>query len=296
MARQFADQGAKLVLIARRIDRLEKLKRELGDRGAEAIVHEGDVRKDGDVAAAVAKSQQVFGRLDIVIANAGYGVAGDFEKLCLDDYHRQFETNIFGVLRTIYESLDALKSTKGQVVIMGSINSYVGLPRRSAYAMSKSSLRALAQSLYVELARYGIAVTLISPGFVKTEIHSIDKFGRFDPDSQVPPTPLHMDTGKAVRQMIPAIRKKKAERIITGHGILTAIVMALVPWLIPWVLKKRRVRKYGCDRADSRKDLGVTGVPPGSKALNGARDPAFSNGPSAARAGCPNVGVSGGDR
>src|SRR5262249_11416949 len=97
LAREFAKPGASLVLAARRTDRLEKLASELGRNGRRAIALACDVTRDGDLERAAAAVRDAFGRIDVVVANAGFSVVGTFERLTLDDYRRQFETNVFGV-------------------------------------------------------------------------------------------------------------------------------------------------------------------------------------------------------
>src|SRR5579862_9730133 len=99
LARQLGRDGAKLTLVARRRVLLDALADEISARGALApLTVERDVTRDGDMEHAVAASVQRWGRLDIVIANAGFGVGGAFRDLSVDDYRRQFDTNVFGVL------------------------------------------------------------------------------------------------------------------------------------------------------------------------------------------------------
>src|SRR6185295_3575311 len=94
LARELARDGADLVLAARREDRLRDLAREIEATGRNAIVVGCDVTRDGDLERAVAAAVERYGRLDIAIANAGFGVAGPVEGLKLDDFRRQLETNV----------------------------------------------------------------------------------------------------------------------------------------------------------------------------------------------------------
>ncbi|HXD97942.1 MAG TPA: SDR family NAD(P)-dependent oxidoreductase, partial [Candidatus Acidoferrum sp.] len=168
LAREFARQGADVVLLARRADRLAALAREIEGTGRRALVVTADVTVDGDLDRAVASTEAAFGRLDVVIANAGFGVVGPVESLTLDDYRRQFETNVFGVLRTVQATLTLLKASRGRLVILGSVAGHIATPGSSPYSMSKFAVRALAEALGHELAPTGVSVTLISPGFVES--------------------------------------------------------------------------------------------------------------------------------
>ena len=115
LARELARQGADVALVARRADRLAVVAREIEDLGRRALVVTADVRVDGDVERAVTATQTTLGRLDVVVANAGFGVVGQVERLTLDDYRRQFETNVFGVLRTVQAALAPLRASRGRL-------------------------------------------------------------------------------------------------------------------------------------------------------------------------------------
>jgi NAD(P)-dependent dehydrogenase (short-subunit alcohol dehydrogenase family) len=233
LARAWAREGADLVLLARRVDRLEALAAECRASGRRALVMACDVTRDGDVERAVARAREELGRIDVVVANAGFGVVGPLESLGLEDYRRQLETNVFGVLRTIYASLDELKRTRGRLVIIGSVSGHLAMPGGSPYAMSKFAVRALAKSLGHELARHGVSVTLISPGYVASEIHQVDNRGTWHPDAHATiPRWLEMPTAKAARKIVRAAARRRREIVITGHGKLAVFLERHVPWLI----------------------------------------------------------------
>ena len=128
VARELALHGANLVLAARRRERIEALAAELGAR-VRAVPVEVDVTRDGSVEQAVAVAERELGGLDVAIANAGFAVTGRVDRLGLDDYRRQLETNVFGVLRTIYAALPALKRARGQLAVMGSVAGHVPVAR-----------------------------------------------------------------------------------------------------------------------------------------------------------------------
>ncbi len=166
VALECAKRGANLVLLARRVDRLEAVAAQIRAMGRDAMSVRCDVTKERDVVRAAAAARRRFGRIDVVVANAGFQVAGRFEELTLADFHRQFDTNVFGVLRTIYATLDDLRRSRGTLVVIGSVTGHVSVPGGSAYAMSKFAVRALTEALRQDLAPEGVAVVLISPGFV----------------------------------------------------------------------------------------------------------------------------------
>ncbi len=234
LALQLARAGARLALAARRIERLEQLQRKIRDAGGtEPLIIACDVTADEEPARAVAEIVAHWGRLDIVFANAGFGVVGSFAKLSLADYRRQFETNVFGVLRTLQAALPEIIRSHGQMVILGSVAGWTASPGASPYAMSKFAIRALANSITPELALLGVRVTLISPGFVESDIRRVDNQGKLHADAAEPiPRWLVMSRRRAVGYMLRAVARGKREVIITRHGKLFVCLERFAPWVL----------------------------------------------------------------
>jgi short-subunit dehydrogenase len=233
LAKQFAAEGAKLVLMARRSERLEALALSLGN----CVVSVGDVTRDEDIKQAVERGRQAFGKLDIVVTNAGFGVVGRFENLDLEDYRRQFETNYFGVLSTIKNSLEDIKATRGRIVIIGSVQGFVTLPGTSAYASSKFAVRAISETLSYELEKYGVSVTHIAPGWTVSEFRKVDNMGRFIEGAAVKKTPFRVATDVACREILRAVYKRKRVAVITRHARLIVFFATLFSWAVPMGIK-----------------------------------------------------------
>ena len=246
LAWQLSQIGAKLTLAARRAELLEALVQKIASaQRAKPLAVACDVTRNGDLERAVAESVRHWGKVDVAIANAGFGVVGPLKKLSLEDYRRQFETNVFGVLRTIYAALPEIEKTAGHIAIMGSISGWGAAQGTSPYAMSKFALRALANSITPELRKSGVKVTLISPGFVASNIRRVDNRGNFHPRAKEPvPAWLVMDTGKAVRHMLRAIARGQRETIITGHGKILVALERFAPW-INQAIGRRMAAKSG---------------------------------------------------
>ena len=234
LAHQLAHSGARLTLAARRQDELARVAQEIAARGKPAPLSViCDVARDGDVDRAVAEAVRHHGQLDVVFANAGFGVTGPFQKLSLDDYRRQFETNVFGVLRTLKAAFPELEKTRGNFAIVGSVSGWVASPGASPYAMSKFAVRALANSITPELRAAGVKLTLLSPGFVVSNIRRVDNRGNLHPSAADPvPAWIQMSTERCARQMMRAVARGRRERIITGHGKLLVALERFSPWLI----------------------------------------------------------------
>ena len=237
LAWQLAQAGAKLTLAARRKDKLENLAQKIAAHGAATplatpCVLACDVAREGDLQFAVAESVRHWGKLEVVFANAGFGVVGPFKNLSLEDYRRQFETNVFGVLRTVYAALPELEKSRGNLALIGSVSGWVATPGNAPYAMSKFAVRALANSITAELRRAGVKLTLISPGFVVSDIRRVDNQGLLHAHAADPvPRWIQMPTPQAARQILQAVARGKREQIITLHGKLFVALERFFPWL-----------------------------------------------------------------
>jgi NAD(P)-dependent dehydrogenase (short-subunit alcohol dehydrogenase family) len=234
LAREYTRRGARTVLVARRTDRIASLAHELG----ESLAVAGDVTRDGDLEAAVGRALERFGRIDVVIANAGFGVDGTFDTLALDDYRRQFETNVFGVLRTARAASGALADSKGSLAVIGSVSGYLAFPTGGPYSMSKYAVRAFCESLAAEWAPKGVAVTHIAPGFVASEIRKVDREGVLHAEKNEPiPAWLVMPTEKAAKLVVDAIEARAPELVFTGHGRFGVFMARHAPAVVRAVAK-----------------------------------------------------------
>ncbi|MGC8522615.1 MAG: SDR family NAD(P)-dependent oxidoreductase [Steroidobacteraceae bacterium] len=247
LAVQLARAGARLALAARRIERLEQVRQQIVSLGAaQPLIVSCDVTRNEDPPRAVAETLERWGRLDIVIANAGFGVVGPFAKLSLEDYRRQFETNVFGVLRTLQAALPAVLASRGQLVILGSVAGWTASPGASPYAMSKFAVRALANSITPELALKGVRVTLISPGFVESDIRRVDNHGQLHADVADPiPRWLVVGRSRAVSHMLRAIARGQREVIVTGHGKLFVLLERFFPWVLRAAARRMAASRGG---------------------------------------------------
>ncbi len=231
LALEFAKEGADIILCARRQELLEKVAAQVLALNQKSLVVACDVTRPETLEKAVEKAVCEFGKIDVAIANAGFGIAELFQELKVEDFRRQLETNFFGVLNTIYAVLPQLKISKGQLVLLGSITGRVGYPTCSAYSASKFAVNGLAECLYYDLAEDDIDVTWINPGIVQSDISRVDNQGVYHPERKDPrPAKLMMKTEVAARKMVRGIYKKESEIIITGHG-------KVMVWLSRWMPK-----------------------------------------------------------
>jgi NADP-dependent 3-hydroxy acid dehydrogenase YdfG len=168
-ARRLAKDGAKLVLGARRIDRLEALAQELdlGKRAAFKV----DVTRAADVQALINHAVKVHGRVDVLLNNAGLMPHSPLERLKVADWDRMIDVNLKGVLYGIAAVLPQMKAQKGgHIINVSSVAGHLVRPGSAVYAATKHAVRVISEGLRQEVKPYNIRSTIISPGAVATEL------------------------------------------------------------------------------------------------------------------------------
>jgi short-subunit dehydrogenase len=169
-ARQAAQRGAKLVLVARNEDALRQLTFELSKKGCEAIHVVADVGIEEDVRRVANSAIQRFGGFDTWVNNAGISIFGRNEDVSLDDQRRLFQTNFWGVVYGSLVATEHLKKHGGALINLGSEVSDCAVPLQGMYSASKHAVKGFTDSLRLELAAENapVAVTLIKPAAVDT--------------------------------------------------------------------------------------------------------------------------------
>ncbi|WP_108262639.1 SDR family oxidoreductase [Mangrovicoccus ximenensis] len=172
-ARGLAAQGAKLVLGARRKDRLDAIAADIRAAGGEAIAVATDVTKLADLQALVAAATETFGRLDVIFNNAGLMPLSPMESLRIDEWDRMVDVNLKGTLYGIAAALPVFKEQKsGHVINVSSVYGHKTVATGAVYCATKHAVRSLSEGLRQEVKPHNIRVTVISPGAVNTELAS----------------------------------------------------------------------------------------------------------------------------
>jgi NAD(P)-dependent dehydrogenase (short-subunit alcohol dehydrogenase family) len=172
MARLFAQEGAKVTLIARTKETLEKAQVELEKTGASVLAIRCDIRDRGHVEAAIADVVRHFGSVDVLVNNAGIIQVGPYDRMQLDDYEDAMATHAWGPLYMTKAVLPQMRRQgSGRIVNISSIGGKVAVPHLLPYTMSKFALTGLSQGLTAELAQDAILVTTVCPGLMRTGSH-----------------------------------------------------------------------------------------------------------------------------
>ena len=170
-ARHLAAQGAKVVLGARRAERIEALAEEIRTAGGEALPIATDVTDRAQVANLIDTAVRDFGRVDVLINNAGIMPLSALESLKVDEWDRMIDVNIRGVLYGIAAALPHMKAQRsGHVITTASVAGHLIFPASSVYSGTKFAVRAICEGFRQEVKDYNIRTTIVSPGAVKTEL------------------------------------------------------------------------------------------------------------------------------
>jgi len=168
IARAALQAGHRVVATARN---LEQLRAAHADAAPERIAFIAlDVAQQAQAEAAVGAALERFGRIDVLVNNAGYGLFGHFEELQPDAIEQQFATNVFGLMHVLRAVLPAMRRQRsGRVFNLSSVGGALGFDGASVYCASKYAVEGLSASVALEVARFGIAVTVVEPGFFRTD-------------------------------------------------------------------------------------------------------------------------------
>src|SRR5262249_22111768 len=169
IARSCAREGARLALAARREERLRQLAEELAAAGAEALVLPTDMRDSEAVKAMGTAARERFGRVDVLVANAGLGYAVPAEETSEEQLREQVEVNLLGVIRSAQAVLPGMLSAgRGHIITMASVAASITMPGAAVYGATKAGGVAFCGGLGREVGPRSIAVTAILPGFIAT--------------------------------------------------------------------------------------------------------------------------------
>jgi len=170
-ARHLSEQGAVVVLGARRIDRINALAKELAGSEGKAIAVQTDVTQCEQVKNLVDTAVEKYGRIDVMINNAGLMPHSPLDRLKIDDWDRMIDVNIKGVLYGIAAALPYMQKQKsGHIINVSSVAGHKVRPSSAVYAATKHAVLALSEGLRQEVKPYNIRTTVISPGAIDTEL------------------------------------------------------------------------------------------------------------------------------
>jgi len=236
IARELARQGCRVALCARDVRELDAARADLEGRGAAVLAVPCDLADPTAIEAMVAGVTDHFGRIDVVVNNAGIIQVGPLETMTVEDFERIMAVNFWGALRTTLAVLPQMRARRsGRIVNITSIGGRIAIPHLLPYDCSKFALRGFSEGLRAELADEGITVTTIVPGLMRTgsPVNAFFKgrqtaeFTWFSLGDALPLT--SMGAARAARRIVEAMRRGEAEVTLTWQARLAGLLHDLFP-------------------------------------------------------------------
>lgn len=230
---ELAGRGAIVVLAARSLDKLQEIEKELIAGGARVMALQTDVTKEDDCRNLVAETVQKFGRIDVLINNAGISMRALFEHADLEVVRHLMNVNFWGTVCCTKFALPYLLEVGGSVVGVSSVAGYKGLPGRTGYSASKFALQGFLETLRIENMKKGLHVLISCPGFTASNIRNNALLANGLQQGESPRNEGHlMKAEKVAVKIANAIEKRKKILVITLEGKLIVLLNKLFPFLI----------------------------------------------------------------
>ncbi len=237
LAKAWAAQGAKLVLSARQVDQLTAVAAACRELGATAKVLPLDLAAAESRAEAARRAQEIFGGLDLLVNNAGLSQRCLAREAPLGLVRQILEVNFFAAVELTQAVLPGLIAQgRGRIVVISSVQGKFGAPHRSGYAASKHALHGYFDSLRHEISGTGVGVTLVCPGFVRTEIsrHALDASGR---PRGVSDAQLHgLTADECARRILTGLAAGRDEFNVGGWELGAIWLKRFAPGLLNWAV------------------------------------------------------------
>jgi len=239
-ATEFARAGAKVVLAARRKDLLDSCVESLTKAGYEATAVVTDVTNETDCKNLISATIEKYGKIDILINNAGISMRALFRDVDIKVLKRLFDVNFWGAVTCTKYALPYLINSHGSVVGVSSVAGFVGLPGRTGYSASKYALHGFLETLRIENLKNGLHVLILCAGFTKSDIRKKALTADGTPQGFTPREEEKMMLPDEVaRAIVRAVRYRRNYVILTILGKMTALVKRIAPRFIEYAAYKK---------------------------------------------------------
>jgi short-subunit dehydrogenase len=240
LALELAPLGARLALNARSAQRLQATAHDCVALGAEAVALPGDVSQRQDCQGLIAATIERFGRLDVLVNNAGITMWSRFDAVVdFSVFERLLAVNYLGPMWLTAAALPHLKQSRGLIVAIASIAGLTGVPERTGYAASKHAMVGFFESLRIELRGSGVAVSIIAPDFVVSQIHR----RAVGPDGKpLGTTPMQesriMSADECARLTVRAMQRRQRLAILSARGRVGRWARLIAPGMVDRIAQR----------------------------------------------------------
>ncbi len=230
LAREYAALGAKVVLGARQEEQLQSITSEILNAGGEATYCKMDVVKPEDCERLIQTAIDTFGRIDILICNAGISMRALFDECDLEVLHRLMDVNFWGTVNCVKYALPYLQESRGSIVGVSSVAGLHGLPARTGYSASKYAMTGFLETIRIENLKKGLHVMIACPGFTASNVRLSALTADGKNQGETPRDEAKMMSAKQVAQIIIRdTQRKKRLSLMEFNGRATHFIKKLFP-------------------------------------------------------------------
>ena len=233
ISRGFAMRGARVVIAARTVQKLEDLAHEITSGGGSCLAIQTDVTREEDCKRLVNETIRLFGRIDILVNNAGISMRARFDTLDLSVIKRLMDVNFWGTVYCTKYALPYLLQSRGALVGVSSAAGFHGLPGRTGYSASKYAIHGFLETLRIEYRKNGLHVMIICPGFTSSNIRIAALTADGSPQGESPRKEERMMSAeKVARHLVRGIKRRKRMVVLGLEGKLSFLMKKFSPALL----------------------------------------------------------------
>lgn len=243
-AEVFGREGAKLCITGRNPEKLGKTQKQLKEKGFEVLAVLADAGSEADNKKMAEETLQRYGRIDVLINNAGISMRALFQDLDLEVFHKVMDTNFWGTVYATKYCLPAILESKGSIIGVSSINGYRGTPARTAYTASKYAMNGFFEALRTEVMKKGVHVLVVAPGFTSSNIRNSALTADGSSQGESPRDEGKMMTSEQVAEhMLKATLKRKRDIVLTSEGKMAVFLNKWIPGILDGIVYNKMAKE-----------------------------------------------------
>ncbi len=237
IAKLFLQEGAKVVLCARNLERTKEAEQRIGG-GANTFSLSCDVSKRDQIDALIAETLKRFGRIDIFVNNAGFGLNDSVADMDMAEFRRMFDTNLFGAVDCMQAVIPVMRQQgSGDIVNISSVSGHISTPYMSGYAATKHAMNAIGKAARMELQRYNINVLTVCPGYIATDFVKNMSKGR-NPQRVGSSVKYAVTPDVVAKATLDGLLKRKREVIVPKFYKVFIKLYQTTPFLVERTIRK----------------------------------------------------------
>ncbi len=240
----FGKAGAHVVATGRDLGKLDKLKSDMAAEDISLVTVLADAASEEDNRKTADATIEHFGRIDVLIANAGVSMRAMFEELEMPVFKKVMDVNFYGAVYAVRYALPHILKTRGHIIAVSSINGHRGTPARTAYTASKYAMEGFFEALRTEVMKRGVKVLVVSPGFTGTNIRNTALTADGSVQGESPRDEAKMMTPDQVAvSMLRAMNAGRRDLVLTTQGKLVVWLNKFVPRMMDRIVYNHMARE-----------------------------------------------------